>query len=451
VKLRRPIVLVALAACWGFLLFTLITRDRTPHKAPAEIIEPAAEAGAADAGADAAGKLASDGQVAPVAQADTGAPAPRALRVVSLQWELTAPESIMADSAAGAPFAVETTVTTGLDSLQARLARGGADRDGADLAVMSIADFAVTRDKLTALDLRVVQVLGFARGKIELVRTAEAHKAGDNLVIAASTVPLGAWLGVFGVDAPRDHLRFVTLDAPEAKAAHYRAGPRLVPLAATEKVQFSLADASRLVPLVVAAPRATATGLARELEAFNAAHQKAVAIVERDAAAAAQRVSRLAGAPDALAMVERLGEVEWIGADAQGQALTMTQGLLAEGTARLVRASVVSTPVHEGVDPFVDAGAPISGPADAGKAAATADAGGPAGARVLTSMRGEGLSVRACGLLAYAFPRAQVLVSGKEAPALVAQVKAVFPTVADRVSAPRTTGDALTVDVVANP
>jgi hypothetical protein len=451
VKLRRPIVLVALAACWGFLLFTLITRDRTPHKAPAEIIEPLADGGA-DAGADAAGKGADAATPLASAQPEASAPSPRALRVVSLQWELTAPESIMTDATAGVPFAVETTVTTGLDALQARLARGGADRDGADLAIMSIADFAVTRDKLTALDLRIVQVLGFARGKIELVRTSEAHKPGDPLVIAGSTMPLGAWLGVFGVDAPRDHLRFVTLDAPEAKTAHYRAGPRMAPVGPTERVQFSLVDASRLVPLVIAAPRATATGLTRELEAFTVAHQKAVAIVERDAAAAAARVARTAGAPDALAMVERLGEVEWIGAEAQAASLGMTQSLLAEGTARLVRASLISTQVPDGIDPYADAGAAtaVLGP-DAGKAAGPSDAGAAPGARLLTSMRGDALSVRACGLLAFAFPKAQVLVSGKDAAAFVAQAKGVFPAVADRVLVSRPTGDALSLDVVANP
>jgi hypothetical protein len=59
--------------------------------------------------------------------------------------------------------------------------------------------------------------------------------------------------------------------------------------------------------------------------------------------------------------------------------------------------------------------------------------------------------VRACGLLAFAFPKAQVLVSGKDAAAFVAQAKGVFPAVADRVLVSRPTGDALSLDVVANP
>src|SRR5262249_22322297 len=141
-----------LAAVLGLFLYIVVTKDRMPHVMP----KPGHAAAAEDAGAE-GGALASGDAQAPVAVATTPSEAPasplgRPLRVAVLGWENVSP-GFGAD--AGAPSmqgqAVDVGVVEGMPAIESRLAKGGADPAGADIAIMPLPSFVASYEKLRAL------------------------------------------------------------------------------------------------------------------------------------------------------------------------------------------------------------------------------------------------------------------------------------------------------------
>ncbi|HSO34878.1 MAG TPA: hypothetical protein VLT33_20255, partial [Labilithrix sp.] len=153
------------------LVFLLVTRVRAPYDAPAadpEVVElvDAGDGGKTDAAAPAD---------AGAAEAATPKPVERPLRVASLGWELVA-AGVALTAPDGGPTGplLELAPEATLDAVEARLARGGNDPVGADIAVLPLPAFVLAYDRLRALDPRAFVVVGFSRGREEVHAAAGA-------------------------------------------------------------------------------------------------------------------------------------------------------------------------------------------------------------------------------------------------------------------------------------
>lgn len=459
------------------LLFLLFTRSRTPHGAPAEVVE-ATEADGGDGGAEGG---AAD---AAVAATDAGAakptgPAP--LRVATLGWELAA-----AGAALGAAEpAIEIAPETALDAVEGRLARGGADPAGADVAVLPLPAFVASYERLRALEPRAFLVVGFSRGREEVHAAPGAlakpppaadevkmvglgpATAGDATARAAGTES-ATFVGLFALDmlgvAP-SRVRFVAPGAPEAKGAFLAAIAR----GATDerKVAFSTSDATRLVPIVAIAPKATIDASEPKLRGFAKRWLDGLRAARADAAGVTRKLASkdgvplaagTGGAPEAIALLERLGQVDdakledeptWIGASAKGavtlDALAQRAWQLERGAGITAAAAPDPLPIDARVVtalaiPPKPAPAPPGADADAG---APSFAPLPAGSSVLLVYRAEPSADAATvaariGFLAGVFERAAFRVSAKggdkAAKAIAQQAKEKFDLPATRLA-----------------
>lgn len=302
------------------LIALVVGRPRDPHKAPAEIPEPPA---VADAGADAAASASANASAKPPTSAPPPAsaekPKPildRPFRVAGMGWELLTPGAVpdTRDGGAGA-LNIDLASEAAAAGLEARFARGGADPQGADLLVMPLPDFVASYEKLRALDPQIVGVIGRARGTTELRQGKDAPKAGEDVKVLSTGDRSAELLALYvleGAGVSLDKVRFVraAADAPEAKGVHYMLSPRGAPADGARTI-VSSADASGLVPIVAVAPRA-------QLEPMRAAYGAWVdrwfggtAAVKKDAPAAARAIGGRPGAPDPVALVERMGQVDW--------------------------------------------------------------------------------------------------------------------------------------------
>jgi hypothetical protein len=339
--MKRYLTFFIVAVMTLGLVFLLFTKPRTPYDAPAEIPEPkeTLDAGPiADAAAEAA--------VTAVADAGAAKPAAKTIRVATLGWELAAPGVGSED----AGIALEIAPETALDAIEARLAKGGADPAGADLAVMPLPAFVSSFERLRALEPRAFLVVGFSRGREEIHAAQGAllklPPGADEVKVVALAPPTAAdatarsggsesatLTGLFALDllgvAPT-RVRFVAPGAAEAKGALLAAIVRGV--TDERKLAFSTADASRLVPIVAVAPKAQ-LDKPGDAQAFAKAWLDGLARTKADASGTARRLAskdgvRLAagvgGAPEAIALVDRLGQIE--GAD-----MAMNGALLGEG------------------------------------------------------------------------------------------------------------------------
>lgn len=308
------------------LVFLLVTRARDKHDAPAEVIEVKETPSAADGGADASSTA--DAAPAPIpaadaAPADAGTPAKRPLRVATLGWELAVPGVDMPRTGKDQQLVNELAPEYALADVAARLAKGGDDPNGADVAILPLPSFIATYEKLRALDPQIFLVTAFSRGREEVHANPGALSApppgNDEVKVvggatdSATTTVLWA-LDVLGVAPAR--IRLVAADAPEAKAAAYAgvvkgtSDPR--------KLAFSTADASRLVPIVAVAPKAYLDAHAADLAAWSAAWLEHCVSGAGGAAKARKLAAKdnvplaagVGGAPEAVALVEQVGLLE---------------------------------------------------------------------------------------------------------------------------------------------
>ncbi len=342
------------------LVSSLVSRARSKHEAPAEVIAPneTASGDVADAGVDgAAPGLAPDASA--VAMADAGvAPLEKPLRVAALGWELAAAGAALAappgvDAGLTAP-PMELAPESSLDAIEARLARGGADPQGADVAVLPLPAFVASFERLRALEPRAFVVVGFSRGREEVRAAAgsllKSPPAADEVKLVAFGPSTAAdataraagsesatVLGLFALDllgvAPA-RIRLVAPGTPEAKAASFAA---VVKGAVDDRPRaFSTADASRLVPIVAVASKATIDAREATLREWAKAWLDGLSRAKADVPGVARRLASkeavplaagVGGAPEALVLVERLGQIENVGLDAQ----TSLIGPLADG------------------------------------------------------------------------------------------------------------------------
>ena len=320
---RYAMFLVTLGMTVG-LIWMIFTHPMTNLDAPMEKLEPKDAGGDADAGdAGALGDAAVEA-AAPVVKTE------RPIRVVTLGWELASPAATLGDAGT-----IEVAPEPQLDALGARLARGGVDPAGADIAVMPLPAFVASYEKLRALDPKAFLVVGFSRGREELHAAAGAVAKPLNpaeevklVALAPSTASdanaratgtdSATLFGLFAMDllgAPPSRVRFLASGSDAAKTSPFAA----IAKGASDdrKLVMSTADASRFVPIVAVAPK----GVLDDPRAatFAKAWLEALGKARTDAAGVARRLSTkdgvalaagTGGAPEAVTLLEQLGTIE---------------------------------------------------------------------------------------------------------------------------------------------
>lgn len=389
------------------LVFLLLTRSRTPHDAPAEILEPTVAADAGDGGAVAAADAAAEAAVATV-EAGSLKVVERPLRVTALGWELVAAGVALTapDGGATGP-SLELAPETSLEAVEARLARGGSDPVGADVAIMPLPAFVQAYDRIRALDPRAFALVGFSRGREEVHAAPsallKAPPAADEVKIVALGPPSASdatakaagsesatLLGLFALDllgVPSTRVRMVAPGAADAKNALLSA---VVRGAADErKLAFSSADAPRLIPIVAIAPKAQLDASETNMRAFARSWLDGIERSRDDASNVARRLANkealplaagVGGAPEAIVLLDRLGQIEpaslsqqrvFIGATAKGP---VTLASLTQRTWGLARAGGLTTSAAPSPLPIDDRIATAIGPAPAASAVPPAPA-----------------------------------------------------------------------------
>ena len=322
--MRRYVAFFLIAAMTAGLLFMLFSRIRAPYTAPAEEI--------ADGGGDAGD--AGDATVIDASSIDASAidaaKAERPVRVTMLGWELASPLAMMGDAST-----IEAAPETQLDSVRDRLSRGGIDPAGADVAIMPLPSFVAVYDRLRALEPKAFLVVGFSRGREEFHATVGAIAKPLNGVYAVKLLALSpstgldataraagtesaTLLGLFTLDllgAPPARVQFVEPGTDSGKAASFSVFAKGI--ADDRRLALSTSDASRLVPIVAVASRATLDepriqAFARTwLDALGQARIDAAGVARRLAAKDGVRLGQGVGsAPDAVPLLEQLGTVE---------------------------------------------------------------------------------------------------------------------------------------------
>jgi hypothetical protein len=321
------------------VIFLLVTRARSPHDAPAEVVAVKETVDAGDAGPtpDAA---------TVVAVVDAAKPAEVPLKVVTYGWELAAPGPLVTTP-------IELSPETALDAVEARLARGGADPQGADIAIEPLPAFVASFDRLRALEPRAFLVVGFSRGREEVHGVLTKPPPGADEVKLAALSPSNAAearafgsetatvVGLFALDllgVPPSRIRFVAPGSADAKAAPFSAITKGAP--DDRRLAFSTADVSRLVPLVAVAPKAVLDARPDAVRDWAKAWLDAIARSRADIPGLARRLAAkeglplspgVGGAPDALVLVERLGQLDAVAIEQAGTLL----GPLARGPVTL--------------------------------------------------------------------------------------------------------------------
>lgn len=420
----------------AFLLFTQVRPEykNVPQEEPEEVAATP-DAGTKDASADATVVAVAD--AAPAAEASAPvAPAEKPIRVAALGWELVAAGVDMKSPAVD--LAPETT----LDAVEARLARGGNDSQGADIAIVPLPAFVASYERLRALEPKVFLVVGFSRGReevhanagallkappgadeVKLVALGPATSADANMKQAGSES--ATVLGLFALDllgvAPA-RIRMIPAGSEAAKTAPFSA---IVRGASDErKLAISSSDASRFIPIVAIAPKGVIESRGKALDDWSKAWIEGLARAGKDAPGVARRLATkdnvslaagVGGAPEALHLVERLGQIE-------AAKPTVPIDTLMQRTWQLARAGGLTTSAAP--DPLpIDPRATAGGVAKPAPGAADADAGAfgpvPTGATPLVLYRAVDTAADAnavaaqIGFLSGVFERAVFRVSAK--------------------------------------
>jgi hypothetical protein len=271
---------------------------------------------------------------------------------------------------------VELAPEVTLEAVEARLARGGSDPVGADVAILPLPAFVVAYERLRALEPRAFMIVGFSRGREEVHAASGAllksPPGGDEVKLVAfgpatageatakaSGTESATVLGLFALDllgvAPA-RVRFVAPAAADAKSALFSAIARGA--ADDRKLALSTADASRLVPIVAVAPKALLDASEPKMRELARAWLEGLGRAGKDASSVARRLANkealplgagVGGAPEAIALLERLGQVEaatlaqqssYFGASAKGP---VTLATLTQRTWSLARAAGLTT------------------------------------------------------------------------------------------------------------
>jgi ABC-type nitrate/sulfonate/bicarbonate transport system substrate-binding protein len=332
---RGKIIFVVILAMLVVLLYLVGSRTRDAHVMPKVRPEPVAEGGLPEATAgpgpgsttpnDAVpGAHASTSAAPATPSADASAPLDRAMRVVAPSWELAAAlyvgnggaTTADASAASVAHLHVEVTVSPDPRDVENRIARGGGESDGADVAVLPLPAFVAAYERLRALEPQIVHVVGWSHGREVLLGTKDgaltkpAPVAGD--VTVASDDPATTALALFALDeagTPPSRVRVAPDPKGATLAALVRPLPADRPADAPRRVLVTTADASRFVPFVAVAGRGFIDAHSDAMSALLRTWVDGASALRKDVPGAARRIATEPGALEPAAMLERLAWV----------------------------------------------------------------------------------------------------------------------------------------------
>jgi hypothetical protein len=252
----------------------------------------------------------------------------RPLRVISTHWEVAAPILLASGGANSVEGSVldraglrqELRVSARATDVEEALARGGAEPNGADLAILPLATWVASYEHLAALETEVFFVAAWSRGSQVVFASPEAtpsERLPASFGIASargSAESLSVLLLLSEMGVSPERVRFTASDdAAALLSAAEREGPDAELRARNRVPWLSTADASRLAPWVVVAPR----GFVREhqpvLSAWAGAWLEGREMLARDVPAGARTIAAITGAPPLVDLLRRLGQIESIG------------------------------------------------------------------------------------------------------------------------------------------
>lgn len=459
-------------------VYMVATRDRVPHLMPGAD-GGAAVAAAGDASADAG--IREGGAVEAAVATKPEAPVPslgRPLRVAVLGWEHVSPAFAPRADAGPAQLGaqpVEVAVEASLGAIESRLAKGGADAQGADLGVLPLPSFVASFERLRALDPRVFLVQGWSVGREELrgAKDATLARAPDGEVkLAVVGNDSATLLALFALDragTPPSRVKLLTPGAPDVKAAPWAAAGRGDAIDGDRRLVLNTAEARRLVPIVAVAGAGALDAQGGLYKVWSQAWLEGIARARADAPGAARQIAAMQGAPDALAVLERWGQLDAARAvdaaallAAKGGVAVTIESLFTRGWTLFRGVGLLSSPAPEkapvwpAIAESLVAGAP---PVPPGADAADAGAARPAAGATLLLVHREPESADPAAVaaeaafLAEVFDRATLRVGAKNEKSAKAALDAVqerAPGVAPRVvAAPAAAPAGYVVEVLA--
>ena len=238
---------------------------------------------------------------------DAPKPLARTLRTTALGWELLAPGVISTEAFKAGGVEVAFAAATSMDELEGALAKGG-EAGGADIALVPLASYVASYERLRALSPEVIFVVGWSHGREALYGTELTKVVSPMKLAAAAGTPETFFalelLDLAGVPATKVEL---VEHAPlEATARPPRPGSK-----PTGKLVISSADTPHLMPIVAVAPRGFVEAHAHELEVWSRVWLGGVTKLAADVPAAARQVAAIPGAPPVLGIIEALGQLEF--------------------------------------------------------------------------------------------------------------------------------------------
>ena len=248
------------------------------------------------------------------------------MRVITLGWEIAAPallENGGPKPAAKSVFGAENldlriAVTDTIGAIEAALARGGADENGADVAVLPLPTFVAAYERIRALSPEVFFVVGFSHGREAFAAKdglPTAPVKGDVTLVGAPGTP-SAFMGLFLLDlvgVPGSSVKMVAAGSRDEKDADFFAFDRAEmgpDGAAGRKILLTTADTPKLVPLVAIAPRGLLVDKERAMAGLARGWLWGMKQLAQDPPAGARSVSAAQGAPEPLVLLRKLGDIE---------------------------------------------------------------------------------------------------------------------------------------------
>jgi hypothetical protein len=319
--MRSNVVFFVLVALAALLAGTLVTRAREPHAAP--FAAPSASvAPAAPASGTPPGSATALSSALPVTPSQPKPKLGRTLRVVGLGWDAIAAGVLAngglepADKGEFGPQGLKVALDA-VDSpnkIEKALARGGSDEHGADIAILPLPTVVAGWERLRALNLAAFYVVAWSRGRDVLVSKKKSFSelpALGPIEISGTPGDASTFLALHVLEIAGIAPARVSLDGKSSSAlitARSRGSDKSEDKK-TADLLLSTSDASRLVPWVAVAQRSLVSGQPDVLIAWAKGWNLGQIELDKDAASAARTIGNLDGAPEPLALLERLGEL----------------------------------------------------------------------------------------------------------------------------------------------
>lgn len=322
--MRPYAVFVLLVALLGALGYVLVSRPRLPHPMPGVTLAPPPDGGEGDAGAGGDARVL---DAAPPSKLD------RALKVTSLGWDVLAAAVVENGGSSPGPLSgftregldVQLVATTAIERLEEKLAKGGTEAEGADVAVVPMPTYVASYERLRALEPEVFLVVGWSRGKEALAARESSlvpAPSGAEVKMLSLAPDAATLLGLFVLDlegVPLSHVRLIKPGAtsPTEDPSEGRSAVSLVAfdrahaddaLANGRHLLLTTADASRLIPIVAIASKGFLDAHREAVTAFAQGFIRGIELSRKDVPAAARQVASIQGAPEAVVLLAELGQ-----------------------------------------------------------------------------------------------------------------------------------------------